>query len=56
MLKHTIIAATTLAVLSACAKHDPGCEPAAEGANVTVSFVSEPNTTRAFFDASSTEA
>lgn len=55
MLKHTFFAAMTLAVLSACSKYDSGCEPAAEGANVTVSFVSEPNT-RAFFDASSTEA
>lgn len=56
MLKNIFFAAIALSSFAACDKHDPICEPNSESGSVTVSFVNEPNTTRAFFDASATEA
>lgn len=49
-----LIAATALFALASCAKEQVNDTqtPAADGGNVMVSFVAEPNTTRAFFDPS----
>lgn len=48
------LAALTVAGATSCAKTETPEPAAAEAGNVTVSFVAEPNTTRAFFDPSAT--